>query len=90
MPQEYFFSITSGGDHSFSQGVRYALVLITESSGRGFIKLSLLTVNGEIVIKASSDNHSNAISLSLVSGMVKLANNDSITLGGKMIILEKY
>ena len=71
---------------------RYLLVWLSESSGRGVTKLSLLTSSGEVIIGASPSSIAEeyALSLDRTNNVLKLTNNDSVSIGGKIVVLAIY
>ena len=71
---------------------RYLLVWLSESSGRGATKLSLVTLVGEVIIGAtpSSGAEKFALSLDRLNNVLVLTNNDEVTIGGKIVVLGNY
>ena len=71
---------------------RYLLVWLCESSGRGAMKLSFVMNNGETTIATTSSSTTEkfALSLNRTNNVLKLTNNDSVSIGGQIVVLGNY
>ena len=90
VPPTFYYNLAAGASATFSiNNPRYLLVWLSESSGRGITKLSLLTSLGENTIGASPSSGAEKLALSLdrTNNVLILTNNDSVSVGGKIVVL---
>lgn len=88
-----YYSLAAGASVNFTvDQPRYLLVWLCESSGRGAMKLSFVLITGETTLGTTSSTLTEKFALSLdrTNNLLKLTNNDSVSIGGKIVVLGNY
>ncbi len=92
MPLTFQYSLDAGESASFvaPRTPRYVMLWLSESSGRGWQKLSFISSGVELIIKSSNENLASRLQISKEEGSLVLTNNDVVKLGGIFVILAIY